>query len=261
MGILGRYEAYEHNVMIVKQLGEDKLKVVMLSSCRMSGYELENSKEVNYQPKNSVNDEKLANNISRAKTKVNELALCNPWSYFVTLTIDQNKYDRYNLKTYHKDLSEFLHNYNRRRLADNKIKYILIPEMHKDGAWHMHGLIQGLTDADLYINSNGYRGWKAYEDKFGFISIDSVKDKNKVSSYITKYITKDMNKNVRELGGHMYYSSKGLQTAEELYRGKGELLCPWDYEQPDGYCKVKMFDLNTDNYTDYLKLGEAHDDN
>ena len=259
MGHIGRYDIYNFNEMIVKQLGEDKLKVVQLSACRMSGYELDNPKEKQYQPKNSVNEFKLDNNIVRAKTKVNELALCNPWTYFITLTLDQNKYDRYNLNTFKKDLSEFIHNINRRRSEDNKIKYILIPEMHKDGAWHMHGLFQGLSENDLYLNSNGYRSWKAYENKFGYISIDTIKDKNKVSNYITKYITKDMNKNVTELGGHMYYASKGLNTAEVLYRGKGELTCPWDYIHPEGYCRIKMFDLNTDNYTDYLKLGEAND--
>jgi hypothetical protein len=247
--MLGRYNNYEENVTIVKQYGDYKLKVVNLSYCRISGCELDTPKK-----KNSVNTLKLSNNIIRAKTKVQELAFCNDWNYFVTLTIDKKKYDRYDLKTYYHDFSEFLHNLNRRRTVDNKIVYLLIPEMHKDGAWHIHGLFNGLQPTDLYINQNGYLGWLEYEKRFGYISFSKVKDKDRVSNYIVKYLTKDVDKNVSELGLHLYYASKGLQKADVLFRGRAELLCPWDYEHPDHYCRVKTFDLRTDDYTDYLKL-------
>lgn len=251
MGSLGQNSLYQQDVTIIKQLGDSRLKVINLSSCRVSGLEEDT---LAHSPKNSVNTAKLSNNIARAKTRINELALCNPWSYFVTLTINKEKYDRYNLKAYYHDLSEFLHGFNRRRPSDQKVKYILIPELHQDGAWHMHGLFQGLTESDLYINNNGYWSWKAYEERFGYISLGIVQDKDKVSSYITKYITKEIDKNVKELGCHLYYSSKGLCTAEELYRGRAELLCPWDYEHPDGFCKIKTFNLDTDDYTEHLKL-------
>lgn len=250
--MLGRNSLYDFNIGTVKQLGDNKLKVTLMSACRVAGYEAFEDKQV--VKKNSVNTEKLSNNLSRAKSKVNELALCNPWDYFVTLTIDKTKYDRYNLKSYYKDFSEFIHNLNKRRPKEDKIVYLLIPEMHEDGAWHMHGLVQGLRDNDLYVNQNGYLSWEKYDKKFGYISLDHVKDKDKVSNYIVKYITKDVDKNVKELGCHLYYSSKGLKTAETLYRGHLELLCDWDYEHPEGYCKVKTFDIEKDNYTDYLIL-------
>lgn len=250
--MLGRYSLYEHDITTVKQYGDYQLKVTHLSSCRIAG--LEPFKEKAFSKKNSVNSEKLSNNLIRAKSKVNELAICNPWEYFVTFTIDKSKYDRYNLKAYYRDFSEFIHNFNKRRSKEDKVKYLLIPEMHKDGAWHMHGLFHGLSADDLYINKNGYLSWEKYNKKFGYISIDHVKHKDKISSYIVKYITKDVDKNVKELGGHLYYHSKGLQTAELLFRGHADLLCTWDYEHPDGYCKVKNFDLRTDDYIKYLVL-------
>lgn len=250
--MLGRYCQYDYDVTIVKQYGDYKLKVTNLSTCRIAGLEPDVVKA--YSKKNSVNDQKLSNNVLRAKGRVNELALCNPWDYFVTLTIDKSNYNRYDLKAYYSDFSEFIHNLNRRRPFERKIKYLLIPEMHKDGAWHMHGLFHGLYPDDLYTNANGYLSWEKYDRRFGYISLDSVRDKDKVSSYIVKYLTKDVDKNVTEAGCHLYYASKGLNSAELLYRGKAELLCPWDYEHPDGYCKIKMFDVRTDNYTEYLKL-------
>ena len=254
-----RYNLYEDDVTIVKQYGDYILKVCNMSQVRISGLEKQSKDselfvESKYSKKNSVNAEKLSNNISRAKSKVLELALCNDWDYFVTFTIDKEKYNRYDLKTYRKDFSEFLHNFNRRRSKEDKVSYILIPELHEDGAWHMHGLIHGLQPTDLFINQNGYPSWKSYNDKFGFMEIDKVKSKERVSSYITKYITKEVDKSVKELGGHLYYSSNGLKTAEQLYRGKAKLLCDWDYEHPDGYCRIKTFDIRKDNYTDYLVL-------
>ena len=40
------------------------------------------------------NDSKLANNLSRAKSKIFELSLCNKWEYFVTFTFDSSKRNR-----------------------------------------------------------------------------------------------------------------------------------------------------------------------
>ena len=133
---------------------------------------------------------------------------------------------------------------------------MFVPELHKDGAWHMHGMIYGLSNDDLTLNDNGYYTWQKYNDKFGFMSIDKVQDIDRLSSYILKYITKDVEKSVSELGAHLYYASKGLAKAELVYRGHAYLHCDYDYEHPDGYCKIKTFDTRKDNMMDYLELLE-----
>lgn len=46
------------------------------------------------------NDTKLANALCRSRTAVREYALCNRWEFFVTLTIDGSRYDRYDLKCF-----------------------------------------------------------------------------------------------------------------------------------------------------------------
>lgn len=245
---------YDFNVTTVKQYSDNIYRVCTMPVCRNSGFELE--KDTKYTKKNTVNNNKLLNNIARSRTIVQEYALCNPWSYFVTLTIDPKKYDRYNLKKYYKDFSEFIHNFNRRRDAEHKVKYVFVPELHQDGAWHMHGMIYGLCNDDLTMNSNGYYTWQKYNDKFGFMSIDNVQNIDRLSSYILKYITKDVEKSVSELGAHLYYASKGLAKAQLVYRGQALLHCDYDYEHPDGYCKIKTFDTRTDNIMDYLELLE-----
>lgn len=181
--------------------------------------------------------EKMDNSLSRTKAAVYELAACNPWEHFVTLTLSPEKYDRYNLSKFRADLAQFLRNYN--RIHGCGIKYLLIPEQHQDGAWHMHGLVMGIPNNALSVNKNGYRDFPAYASRFGFCSIDDIRDKDKVSSYITKYISKDLSDRREELHAHLYYASKGLNRSEKIYVGsmKNADKVVWDFENE--YVKVK----------------------
>lgn len=238
---------YDRDVLTIKKYG-DYVKVSMLSSCRVSGFE----DDRRFTPKCMVNDSKLDNNLSRAKSKVMELALCNPWEYWCTFTISPEKYDRYNLKSYKNDFSEFLHTLNRSR--KNKISYLLIPEMHSDCAWHMHGFIHGLLDSDLKLNDNGYLTWQKYNDKFGFMSLSKIKNLEHTAKYSMKYMVKDSSRNVTELGAHLYYASHGLKTAEKIYKGHGEFHGSWDWVHPDGYLKIKTFDLRETDLEQYIEV-------
>lgn len=188
-----------------------------------------------------VNTEKLDNNISRAKAKVKEYGLCNDFEYFVTLTINSKKYDREDLKKYYKDLGEFLRNYKKNH--GSKIEYVLIPELHEDKkSWHMHGLIKGILPKHLTKNKYGYLDWDQYSKKFGYMSIDKIKDKDKVCSYITKYINKSMKETIKGLNAHMYYNSNGLNTAVEIKRGTlSRHSIPTTYDYENDYIQSKIY--------------------
>ena len=68
-------------------------------------------------------DSKLEQSISRSKRNILELAMCNDWDYFVTITGDSKKIDRYNVEDYKKRWKKLVHTYNKRpRNADYKIK-------------------------------------------------------------------------------------------------------------------------------------------
>lgn len=233
---------YLNDVAILKKFNDNCFKLSLCRSLRIKGYE-DDKRGKN----RGVNSGKLDNNISRAKSKVKEYALCNEFKYFVTLTIDKNKYDRYDLKTYYKDLGQFIRNYN--RIHKTKVEYVLIPEEHEDGAWHMHGLFNGILDKHLQVNNNGYLEWKQYTKKFGYMSLDSVKSKEKVANYITKYITKNLAKSIKELNAHMYYCSQGLNVAQEIKRGTlSANSIPYDFE--NDYVKIKFFD--NDSIKDFI---------
>lgn len=222
---------YNPDVATLKQYGIDKFKLTAHKlPVRQKGFEVGKPRIL------GINDKKLENNISRTKSKVFELAYCNPFNLFVTLTIDQRKYDRKDLKRYHKDLTQFIRDYNKKhRLA---IKYLLIPERHKDGSWHMHGFLMGLPIDHLAINEHGYMDWQPYREKFGFISIDRIRSQEGASKYITKYISKDLSDAVQDLGAHMYYCSQGLNRAVEIKRGTlSANSIPFDFE--NDYVKTK----------------------
>lgn len=243
-----REPLYLHNVSILKQIGND-YKITQIKTLRNKGVELDN-----YVPKNTINNQKLFNNIVRAKTTVKEYGLCNPWTFFLTLTISPAYFNRYNLKDFHKILVQWFRDYRKKYHID--LKYLLIPEKHKDGAWHLHGFIYGLPLEHLkmfslsdylptYILDKIKRGetvynWPSYADKFGFVVIEPIRNKDKATSYITKYITKDLARSVDELGSHLYYASQKLNKATELKRGT--LLYSLNADFENEYCKIKNFD-------------------
>jgi len=175
-----------------------------------------------------INDHKLSCNISRTKARIFELAMCNRWDYFITCTLDKDKYDRTNLKKFQKDLSQFIRHQRQKYKAD--IKYLLIPELHSDMiSWHMHGLVKGISkdmiaefDPDKHpidLIFKGYKNWPDYEKKFGYVSLGKIQSEEAVAKYITKYITKDVEKNVSEVGSRMFYSSIGLKGSELIKEG------------------------------------------
>lgn len=213
----------------------------------------------NYSDKNTVNDVKLLNNLTRAKNKILEYALCNPWEFFVTLTINKDKHNRYDLQSFYKKFTQFIRdNYNKK---GHKVSYLFVPEKHKNGAWHLHGFIMGLPEnalcafnlkqklpkyiRDKLINGDVIYDWSAYHDKFGFCDIEPIKSHEKASYYVTKYITKDLQHNVTKLGGKLYYNSLHLKCAEVVAKGNYNGNLVFDYENE--FCKC-----NTLAYSDEL---------
>jgi hypothetical protein len=162
-----------------------------------------------------TNDEKLENNLCRAKTRIKELALCNDWSHFVTLTLDGQKIDRYDLDGYVKKLGQWKSDYNKK--YSTKLDYLLIPEQHKDGAWHMHGLMNGIAPTSLVTNDKGYLDMPYYQSRFGYISLGVVKNDLKIANYITKYVTKALQATEIKLCKHSFYHSRGLQGKELVH--------------------------------------------
>lgn len=187
---------------------------------------------VNNKPlkKSEPSEKKPDSSLSRARRTVLELALCNDWKYFCTFTLDKTKYDRFNLEVWKKDFTQWLRDQRKkfRKLGyEFDCPFLLVPELHHDGAWHMHGLMgdiapclipffcerkQGLSVPD-YLVDGGFFDWPDYRSKFGFCSFGKVQSKIATAFYIAKYISKDLQSTCDTLGVHSYIPSRGLQRA------------------------------------------------
>lgn len=249
-------EPYQHDVAILKNYN-GKYKLTLHKTLKTKGLEIDR----HYSPKGTVNDEKLDVNIIRAKSRIVELVLCNDWEWFFTITLDPKKYDRYDLEKFKKDFGQFVRDQRKKIKAD--IKYLVVPEEHSDGGWHMHGFLMGLNPSELrlfslkeklpyYILDKLKKGqevyeWMAYRKKFGFNDFEKIHNQTAAAFYVTKYITKDLARTVKESGAHLYYCSQGLRRSEEVKRGS---LSPsssvsWQYE--NDYIATTWLDDSVDS--------------
>lgn len=220
---------YRLNQGFLRKYHDGLYKLTLCKAVRVQKY----SWEELLKRRKGVNEEKLSNNIMRAKTKVFELAICNEWDFFITFTIDKKKCDRYNLDAYHKKLAHWIRNYNSEN--GTEIKYVFVPEKHQDGAWHEHGFIKGVPKERMrlftleeklpkYIRDKLLMGeevyeWLDYRREFGYNDCEQIRNREAASRYVTKYISKDLEKSVKEVGAHLYYCSQKLQRAELIKKG------------------------------------------
>ncbi len=170
-------------------------------------------------PNDSLPEGRFSNNIYRAKRTVKDLIMCNKFDLFGTFTISESNFDRFDLKAFKSRFSAWIKAFNRAHAC--AVKYILIPEQHANGAWHMHGVLSGIPENFLTSFEKGkhpkklvdgdFYNWQAYAKKFGFCSLAPIRDKNACASYVSAYITKSLTGSAVEKNSHLYLASKGLQ--------------------------------------------------
>lgn len=159
--------------------------------------------------------------LKRTKKKVYDYAKSNEWEWFVTFTFSPDKVNRYNYDECTKYLSKWFNNLKRSSPA---LSYLVVPEQHKDGAYHFHGLFSGINERQIvwtgkYVikRVRGLRSkfvrtkekiYKIGSYKLGWMTATRVREMEKVTSYITKYITKDMLNGLH--GRKRYWCSRNL---------------------------------------------------
>lgn len=149
---------------------------------------------------------KLRNNLSRTRRTVFDLAICNHWDYFGTITLNSINFPRDNLPLAYKSLCKYFNNY-KSRVSPN-FKYLCVPEMHKDKRnWHFHLLCSGININSLThfsslpkipkkIKKQLHDGIDVYtfdaiDKRFGYNTfIPTYGTQESIAKYMTKYITK-----------------------------------------------------------------------
>lgn len=159
--------------------------------------------------------------LKRTRKKVYDYAKSNEWQWFVTFTFSPDKVNRYDYDECTKYLSKWFNNLKRSSPA---LSYLVVPEQHKDGAYHFHGLFSGINERQIvwtgkYVVKRvpGNRSkfvrtkekiYKIGSYKLGWMTATRVREMEKVTSYITKYITKDMLDGLH--GRKRYWCSRNL---------------------------------------------------
>lgn len=222
-----------------------------------------------------VEKRKPRTSFSRAKSAIFEYSACNPWQYMITVTVSPEKFDRQNLDDIMRHFAQWVRNHRRNPGWDG-LKYILVPEKHDLGGWHLHGFILGVPDHHrfprfayeeidpaideqhrrlywkyYYLDRDGYVNFPEVMDRFGWVTLKALDDNRmRVAGYITKYITKDFFSTPEAFGASLYYSCRGLERPSSIFYGDVlQALVP-DIDLRD------MFMARLFNYAnDYIRAG------
>lgn len=155
----------------------------------------------------------MLRSMRRARANLRRLALSNDFSVFCTLTLDGAKIDRYDGAAVVKALNRWADNMVRR----HGLRYILVPELHKDGAFHFHGFLagDGLRLEDSGVQWDGRPVFNLPQWPYGFSTAQHLHGEYSAAvAYCCKYIGKQEGQ--RPLG-RWYYSGGPLAKPEKTY--------------------------------------------
>lgn len=183
-----------------------------------------------------------ADSIRRARSAIFNICMLNDFTHFATWTFDQKVIDRHDDESVKKKTLNFLENSVQRK----GLCYLFVPERHKDGAVHFHGLIKGNYDfvdsGTVATKERKKPVMPSTAKRFGLTVIGPVynvadwrngwstamklyDERKNVSKYIAKYVTKDSEK----IYGHFYFAGgHGLIRKPQIF------CCDVDFERIPG---------------------------
>lgn len=160
------------------------------------------------------------NNYKRAKNKIYDYARSNMWTHFLTFTFSPEKVDRSNYEECKKKLTKWLDNISQ-RYCGGELKYLIVPELHKDGInYHFHGLLANcdgiIFEPSGQVDRTGRTIYNLPQYKLGFSTSTEISSVEKVCGYIAKYVTKQLDLKLK--GKRRYLASTNLSApTEEKY--------------------------------------------
>lgn len=190
------------------------LQVANAPIFRQPGYE-PRQRGYDVPPKGEASDPERSKESSRnrARSCVRDIAFCNRFDYFFTWTLDSKLIDRYDPEIVGKKVRTFLMNASNRK----GFLYVVVPELHKDGAIHLHGLCKlGKVRIERAVNPHTGKElstehnqpiYNMVDWKLGHSTCIPI-DENyeRTCNYLVKYIDKGTDK----IFGKWYYSSRSL---------------------------------------------------
>lgn len=135
----------------------------------------------------------IASSMGRTVNAVYHKARSNTWDWFVTLTFNPDLVDSFDYQLTVRKLKTWI-DYMRRSSPD--IGYIIVPEKHKSGRYHFHGLFRACDGIDFRPSGKtDHKGNPIYNVgsyKLGWSTATRIVDQSRVTKYLAKYISKDL---------------------------------------------------------------------
>lgn len=227
----------------IKFYPDGHLKIITFNRRVFNPFELPTElKKRNY---NKTDNQTRSDSIKRGIDKIYDIAMCNDFDYFITFTLDSKKVDRYDYNEICKKLKNWLNNGTKRY----NLKYLIVPELHKDGAVHFHGLVSGFFDLldSGKFTASGQPIFNLKNWHYGFTTcIPLYGERSAVARYICKYITKD----TKRILGNLYYAGGGVRREPDLYYNNNPYYLALGNEFTVGCSPLKV------KYYESFKVGD-----
>jgi len=151
------------------------------------------------------------------RRRIKGYALINDFKWFVTLTLNPEKIDSLNYDASKTALLKWC-----RLIRDKyeKFDYLIIPELHKSGAVHFHGLLGDIPASfkeavnpktGRPVIRNGRQVYNLADWKYGFSDCEMIESPEKAATYITKYVTSALLTDKEMYNKKRYFNSQGLK--------------------------------------------------
>lgn len=167
-------------------------------------------KEKAYRQILTKNEHKDNSSVYKTRAKIRELLdmNLNPQSRFITLTYKNNMMD---YKQATKDFNKMLNSINKRKLPEDKLKYLQVKEHQKRGAIHYHIITFNMEHLDF---SKYWPHGSVHHKEIEYF------DSGRIANYFTSYLTKEKTDYKKiEKGVRIFGYSNNLQKYQ-----KGKVL-------------------------------------
>lgn len=172
-------------------------------------------------------EERTRRQVYAIRRRIKGYALSNDFHWFLTLTFNPEKVDSADYETAKNTLLKWCRKMRDKcRERDKRFDYLMIPELHKSGAVHFHGLL-GDIPANFEEAKNSKTGkplirhgrqvYNLTEWEYGFTDCEKIESPEKAASYITKYVTSALLTDRQMYQKKRYFNSQGLARPAVAY--------------------------------------------
>jgi len=138
-------------------------------------------------------EQNMLRSMRRTIGKVYDIARSNDWDWFFTLTFNPEKVNSFDYSETSKRLTAWLNNM---RKKNPDMIYLVVPEQHKSGRWHFHGLFANVDNLNFLDSGKrdkkGRTIFNVGDYRLGWSTATVITDLDRACSYVTKYLTKEL---------------------------------------------------------------------